>query len=541
MYKVLIADDEPKVCRLIQYAVDWDKLGLQIVGVAENGIAALEMISEFQADIVITDIRMPGYDGLELIRRAKEINPQIGFIIISGHRQFDYAQKAIRYGVDDYLLKPIEEKELTRILQKMVADKESDRAQEERHCSLERQIEKDSERMRQSFIEMLIREPEKLTVPLSVEEVNEEYHCHFSEEIFQVVVIKADIAKRERQSETYRLLERQVRHIAETELMPGSIELLSYIGTEGVYLFLNIDKEYEKELRKRLKRIRAKICSLRDLFWEIQATAGIGCPVSELNNISHSVESARRAILNRIFLGVNHTIGTLDQPEGEAAVTDLADSQVRFALIEQIGTLNKQAAGEVLGEIKKRVVKKKGMDGESLLKLCRELIDTLILSLKKMCVDTVTIRSGEEFLRDFHMCTNVDEVFEVLCDTFGKGIQDVAQAQEQSETRPIRSVKKYIQEHYNESVKLEDISSMTGFNSNYFSGMFKKQVGMNFSEYLTHVRIEKAKQLLIQGEMTAMDIAVETGYGDAKYFYKMFKKATGLTPMEFSRLYQKMI
>lgn len=329
-------------------------------------------------------------------------------------------------------------------------------------------------------------------------------------------------------------------HIAETKLTPGSKELLSYIGPEGVYLLLNIDKDYEKELRKRLKRIRANICTLRDLFWEIEATVGLGCPVSDLKDIGRSVRSARRAILNRIYLGVNHTIGTLEEPESEVAVTELADPQVRFALNEHIETLNEQAVSEALEDIKKRVIKETGMDGEILLNLCSELIDTLILSLKKMCADTFTLRPREEFLQAFYMCTSVDEVFEVLNETFVKGIQDAARSKEQSETRPIRNVKKYIQEHYNEPIKLEDVSSLTGFNPNYFSGMFKKQVGMNFSEYLTHVRLEKAKQLLIQGEMPAMDIAVLIGYGDAKYFYKMFKKSTGLTPMEFSRLYQKM-
>lgn len=540
MYKVLIADDEPKVCRLIEYSVDWESLGLKIVGIAENGIRALEMIRQLQVDIVITDIRMPGYDGLELIRQAKEINSQIGFVIISGHRQFDYAQKAIRYGVEDYLLKPIDEKELTRILRKMVEERESHQAQEEQQNLLQRQFEKDSERIRQSFIETLISEQGKLTVPLTRERVNEEYRCHFAAGIFLVVVIKADIARGEKQNEAYRVLERQVQHIAETELMPGSQELLSYVGAEGVYLILNIDEEYEKELRKRLKRIRANIRTFRDLFWEIQATVGVGCMVNSLEDIGLSIDSAKRAILNRIYMGVNHTIGVLPVLENPISVTELIGSRTRLSLMENIETLNEQAVIQELSRIRKQLSGEKMKDGAVLLALSVELVDTLVLSLKKMYTDTMPLRLQEEFRQAFHMCITVDEVFQALEETFRAGIQDVAQAREQSETRPIRDVKKYIQEHYNEPVKLEDVSSLTGFNPNYFSGMFKKQVGMNFSEYLTYVRIEKAKQFLIKGELSAMDIAEEIGYGDAKYFYKIFKKSTGLTPMEFSRLYQKM-
>lgn len=540
MYKVLIADDEPKVCRLIEYAVDWKALGLEIVGVAENGIQALEFILEHSVDIVITDIRMPGYDGLELIRRAKEINPHIGFVIISGHRQFDYAQKAIHYGVDDYLLKPIDENELARILRKMVAGREIDREEEEHQTSIKRQLEKDSERMRQSFIELLISAPQRLAVPLTLEAINEEYRCHFQEGIYQVVVVKADIARRERHNEAYQLLERQVQHITETELLPGSKELLSFVGTEGVYFLLNIDQEYEKELRQRLKRVRTNIRTLRDLFWEIQVTVGVGHPIQTLADIEVSISSARRAILNRIYLGVNHTMGALEQSEDTIKVTTLADAKTRFELIENIETLNEDAVLKVLTNIKQNISRKKGMDGETLLLLCLELVDALVLSLKKMCADATTLHLKAKFQQDFHMCTTVDEVFELLGETFIKGISDVAQAKEQSETKPIRSARKYIQEHYNESVKLEDVSSLIGFNPNYFSGMFKQQTGMNFSEYLTHVRIEKAKQFLIQGKLFAADIAIQIGYGDAKYFYKIFKKSTGLTPMEFGRLYQKM-
>ena len=119
MLKVLIADDEHKVCQLIEKLVDWEALDMQVVAVAENGIQALEQIREYTPDIAITDIRMPGYDGLELVHLAKEYNPKMEFIIISGYRHFEYAQTAIRYGVSAYLLKPIKKDELQETLKKL--------------------------------------------------------------------------------------------------------------------------------------------------------------------------------------------------------------------------------------------------------------------------------------------------------------------------------------------------------------------------------------------------------------------------------------
>ena len=104
MLKVIIADDEIKVCNLIYQLVDWESMGLEVAAIINDGISAFDLIKEIEPDIVITDIRMPGYDGIELIRRTKEILPNVFFIIISGYNQFEYAQNAIRYGVENYLL-----------------------------------------------------------------------------------------------------------------------------------------------------------------------------------------------------------------------------------------------------------------------------------------------------------------------------------------------------------------------------------------------------------------------------------------------------
>ncbi|EIW26972.1 response regulator receiver protein, partial [Pelosinus fermentans A11] len=113
MLKVLIADDEEKICQLIEKLIDWQALDMKLSGVANNGIEALEKIEALSPDVVITDIRMPGYDGLDLVKKTRELNVGVEFVIISGYRHFEYAQTAIKYGVSDYLLKPIKKQELT--------------------------------------------------------------------------------------------------------------------------------------------------------------------------------------------------------------------------------------------------------------------------------------------------------------------------------------------------------------------------------------------------------------------------------------------
>lgn len=120
MWKVIIADDEKLICRLIEALVDWDALGMEIVGKAENGLEALDMVRDLRPHLLITDIRMPGCDGLDLIRQARELSPEIEIVIISGYAHFEYAQTAIAYGVGNYILKPVNQAELNKTLQKII-------------------------------------------------------------------------------------------------------------------------------------------------------------------------------------------------------------------------------------------------------------------------------------------------------------------------------------------------------------------------------------------------------------------------------------
>ena len=148
MLRVVLADDENKVLLLLQKLIDWEQLGYEIVGTASDGLRALELVREKQPHLLITDVRMPGCSGIELIQRAKDLQPDLHFIIISGYRKFEYAQNALKYGVEDYLLKPLKQEELTGILLRL-----SDKLGKE--AALEFQLKKSGERQQEQLMEAL--------------------------------------------------------------------------------------------------------------------------------------------------------------------------------------------------------------------------------------------------------------------------------------------------------------------------------------------------------------------------------------------------
>lgn len=148
MLKVIIADDEKMICSLISQLLDWEELGYEIIGMAHTGIDALEMITEKKPDVVISDIRMPGYDGLELIKRTKEAGIEAEFVMISGFKQFEYAQNAMKYGVKYYLLKPIEEDKLKEIVQEIYEDIQKRKEHEIYEKNLKSEIKETRNRMK---------------------------------------------------------------------------------------------------------------------------------------------------------------------------------------------------------------------------------------------------------------------------------------------------------------------------------------------------------------------------------------------------------
>ena len=156
MIKVVIADDEARICQLIKVLVDWDALGMEIAGIASNGIEALMMVRKERPDILITDIRMPGASGIDLIKQARSICPSICMIIISGYAHFEYAKTALAYGVKDYLLKPINQKELMASLQKVAAEIRLEQEQKEADASLAEERTNDRKRLRNVLIQDLL-------------------------------------------------------------------------------------------------------------------------------------------------------------------------------------------------------------------------------------------------------------------------------------------------------------------------------------------------------------------------------------------------
>lgn len=536
--KVIIVDDEKKICQLIQFLVDWEKMGLEVAGVAYNGIDALRLVEELEPAIIITDIKMPGCDGLELIQQVQQRKQDIHFIIISGYQDFEYARKAIRYGVRDYLSKPVQKDELEETLQRVAAERLENQEHEQNVNILRNKVQQQSTQIKQTLLKNLVNQEQDDLQCRDLEAINSRYHCDFQQGCFRVLLVKPDFEETEEYDLIYRQITRKVGEISRKEFMEECFEIITYEHDLGTYVLLNYPAEGIHEFRWRLKHIRVNTANLHEIFQDIHVTVGIGREAKELWQIGQSLSDAKSAILNRICLGSDKIIGV--DEESEAKVFDpytLTDGDFKNRFLEMTDMYDLDGIAQQLGILNEVCRSRQECDGNSIYLALKELFGLFVLQLKKNKMMSSEEWMREEFRHVFYRCTSVDEVFEKFLGLISMIIEKEIEQNRMVEIKPIKMVKSYVQNHYAQQIKLEEMSEMAGFNSAYFSTMFKKETGQTLTEYILQVRMEKARELLKNKEIKVNDIPELIGIGDAKYFSKQFKKVSGLTPSQYRKFF----
>jgi two-component system, response regulator YesN len=537
MMKVIIADDEVKVCQLIYKLIDWNELDMEVVGISHNGIDALEQVKEKKPDIVITDIRMPGYDGIELIRLCREINEYIDFIIISGYAQFEYAQKVIKYGVCDYLLKPIKKEELINNLEKMkekYADRMNKLTNEEK---LKARLKVDIEKLRSRIFTEILLNKSIQNLDLKIQNINEEYHYKFQEGNFQAITIKIDLGFKEIEKNKISILKSKATDIFNNHLFSECFDLEIYFQDSVGYCILNYKESCKKIIRKKLKLALDELLIQKNIFMDLEVTLGIGSIVEDLSKLYQSFRVAYYAMEERILLGRGKLIENVEIRDNHQYITGVL-SELNKSMEKSIEILDKDLLIASVDEFKKMLVENQNISGEEIIDSVNEIFKIYVILVRNNMME---IENKAEFSNEFNIyinnCGSVEEIFEYLKNKFLKSLDKIIEGKRQADTKPIRVAKEYIKQNYMKQISLEEVSSFVGFNSSYFSHLFKKESGKNFLEYLSETRMNKAKEFLKETNLSIAVICEKVGYCDIKHFTKSFKKIAGIKPNEYRKLY----
>ena len=532
MYKAIIVDDEKKICSLILELGDWEVLGIQVAAVCHDGEEGLRSIQEHRPDLVLTDVRMPVYDGLELIKRISELGIPAAFVIISGYKYFEYAYSAFKYGVVDYLLKPIDKEQLNEVLRKIVDMLEARQHVANTEDKLKRLNENIEQSRRKKMFEDLFSGK---SFPVTPEALEEAYRKRFSRPVWQVFFLRTN---RNLEQEGNLLLAQKIGEAA-GQIFKGADKLCAEPVLGGIGGILNFDPGHEEKMKNRMEALLMDAKELAEMFGNTQVTIGLGGVVYSLAELP---ESARLAIASeraKVTLGANRVL-EIEKASFSAMRADMILTEKRrkefSALLE---AMNPEGISEWFSHLSQAPDKWKSPRPEEFFAIRDQLLQVLETYTLSHDYTRQFLNFQEALLEESEYFGGMEEFLKVLEQHIRLFLTSLRSDLSSREKLPIRLAKSYISEHYNEPITLEEVAEKVALSPAYFSTNFKKFEKRTFTDYLTSVRMSAAKELLSTTRKTNYEIALSAGYTDDKYFCKVFKKEVGIRPGEYRKLYFK--
>lgn len=525
MYKILLVDDESIIRETIKKKIKWESLGFEVIGTCENGKEAIDFLQKERPDLILTDIYMPYVDGLELTKYVYQHFPETKVIIISGYDDFQYAKEAVKYKVEDYILKPVTSKELSEILMKIKLNLDQHHKEKEDFKKIKGAYRSQLPMARSRFLSKLIlgQLPKE-----EIEEQLSEYEIDF--QFAYYTVLKVSCMSSIKWLDKHRnfskgLLSFTIFNVCEeiTESFPAIIfqnndsETMIILGSNqgsGIY--------------KQARELGEKMIGLLKEHLHIPVTIGLGKKVDSLADLVVSYQSASQA------LDYSFTLG-----EGKVISYEEEGKLPKFSTISYIDSLEKI---EVLLHTGKE---------EDLFIEVDKFIELLKDSFRtkeemKIYVHNLlqSLASDNEFEHPMELrweqlgtIQDLKVYLKHICDQARSHLdKDVVGM---SSHRVMELAKEYMMKHYeSKELSINDVAKYVNMSTSHFSALIKPYTGYTFVELLTKIRIDKAKELLLSTGLKTYEIADKVGYSDAHYFSSVFKKQTGLTPREFIKQHE---
>lgn len=506
--KLLIADDEIDVREGIRYLLDWDALGFTICGEGKNGQDTLEQIEKLHPDVVLMDIRMPKLTGLDVVRLARETGFSGKFIIVSGYSDFSYAREAMRYGVNSYLTKPIDEEEL----EKAVTEAKESLLEEQ---SRENRMLQYRDRARESILKEILLNQASYSyldyrdLALDVPVCQVVLYANYNQESFQTTWDFASILRLANHNH-------------------NSLDYLKFDNQDVILLKGEFALRRFQELVDHYISQPQKGSPLDALFLTY------GRPVYSPEQIHDSYEDAQTLMKRRFFCEFNqHVLGYTEIPsETHSSRESSMENLYSRRISDYIQSGNRHMMLEVLKEMQQDFY----ASGEeiSVIRRCLEDVMIQVKSLVTRNYDDLTallpgnaaiISTIEEKYYLYEILQFFTMQFEICMNAIGSPSRDSV----------MDGILQYIQHNYREDLKLGSIAELFGYNSSYLGKVFTKTVGKSFNSYVDEVRIENSKRLLIGDTCKVYEIAQLVGYANVDYFHKKFRKYVGMSPAEFRK------
>ncbi len=525
MIRAILADDEGIILKGLKKLIDWERLGIRIVGEAGDGEEALELIREKRPQLVVSDIAMPGLSGLEMLQEIGRQGLQAKVIFVSGYQEFSYAKDAVRYGAVDYLLKPVEKEELERAVRRAVAliDDQSrlsiltNAESEDQMHQIFLKISGGREYAREDLYEQFSR------LNISVEGKS------MTGAAFRLYALK----RGEGNTRMQELLKFSAANKIQKKLEDSGWGFVVKKDISTCYVILLLEPgEGRAVLESRIRRLMAESTERQ----KMTVKAGVGEQVEDVGALPLAYKTARFAMelyyfteeeiifyedvrkeFHESFDQYQEKVQRLKQAFSDRQRSVEVEMNQVLAVIRNLHFGNRFAALNRLNLM---------LSG-----LVQDLCDLYLL-------DTSWIGEGERCMEQMRLMPTYRQTCDLAIVFLGRIHQQILAGGSGEYNEAVR-IRQYIQEHFAENLTLESMARMAGMNAYYFSSYFKKNTGMNFKAYLTEVRMEAAVRLLKNTDCKAYEVAGLVGYRNVRQFNENFKGRYGKSPNEYRKEQRK--
>jgi len=511
MFNVLIVDDEPGALTSLKYMIDWEELGYAISGEAGNGRQALQQLYQGNFDLVITDIRMPGMSGLELIQAIRE-RSDMPVIVMSGYEDFEYVRSCLKAGVKDYLLKPVDQHQLSAQLTKI-----KEELQQKRRTA--KQLYQSMPILRDQTLKRLVRGAlhdadilEQLhSLGIAAEETAGLYTLIAEMDFMD----QSDAFRTDAELETTRFA---VRNVMEEVLLPYGYVFEESPNRFGVVLPARTMGS-EEAVRKLAERVKDSVST----YVKTSVTIGVGDYAPRLQDAAVSFRMADRRLEMKFLFG-GQIISAEQFRTGQR--TDNSEQEAKL-LIDAVKSKDGEMLAIVIDQQKSRFISAQAPKTSVQAFIFEVLagLFQLIRELEGPYQHIFNNRSGDfQLILDFR---TLDQGLDYLRQKCLEVIRYLKQLKMSSSSKTVETVKNLIKENYPKNINLKTIAEEIHMNPTYLGQMFKSAMNMSFNDYLMGVRLERAKFLVLNTDKRIYEIATEVGFRQLDTFYKKFKEYAG--------------
>ncbi len=528
MYKIMLADDEGIVIDSLKFLIE-KKFGDQcIIDYAKTGRSVIELAERFRPDIAIMDIQMPGINGIDAMKEIQETNRNIVFIVMSAYDKFDYAQEVIKMGgVLEYITKPMEQTSFITTLKKAMNKVDNDRKKRSNELIIKEKLETVIPVIESGFVyNILLKEhfEEDIKNYMTLLEIKEQYG-------YMVAIVSGDDQKGNHMTNAVGSGIRMQKHYMEVrqcikDYVPNAI-IGSAMGNKVAFMvpYHEAKMGYNERiiLIGKARELARKLRNRMDISLRI----GLGS-VASIYDLSKSYSEALDALIN-----TNESVAHADDlPIGCEYEADYP-VELEKRLFSAIEKADIDDAVSFAGRFFDWMVENYS---DSIMDIRLKTIE-FVLWAEHMAYSnggmTYQFKARQDYLPDLLGMEDYQIMRKWFINKIISSCQDILTKKSERSINIIEQAKNHIQNNYNSDLSLDDISRIVDISPYYFSKIFKEETGVNFIDYLTNIRIEKAKELLTTTDYSMKEICTRIGYSDPNYFSRAFKKNVGITPTEY--------